>query len=129
MKALLLAGAVALAVASPADLYAQNPPTIIGPKARDLGRPKAVHTGLNLTDAQRRWIFVSINHSGMVAPKSFDPTIGTKVPKSIELRPLPPHIARDMPALKEYRYAKVNLRILLVDDDRRVVEIIDNPLL
>jgi hypothetical protein len=124
---LFLSAAVGLAFA--ADARAQSPPTIIGPKARDLGRPEAVQQGLNLTDAQRRWIFVGINHSGVLAPKGFEPTIGAKVPANLELHPLPPRITRDMPALEAYRYARVNLRIILVDEDGRLVEIIDNPLL
>lgn len=118
-----------IAVTMPALAAAQNAPTIVGPSARPPGRPEGVQIGLDLTQAQRRRIFDAIDHSGVVGPDGFSAKVGTQVLQQIELRPLPSDIARAIPALQEYRYAKVNLKILLVDADRRLVEIIENPLL
>ena len=106
-----------------------NEPTIIGPEARAPDRPTAVQVGIDFTQAQRRRIFESIDRSGVVGPETFQARVGTTVPNRIQLQPLPPELVRDMPALGDYRYAKVDLKVLLVDEDRRLVEIIENPLL
>ncbi len=118
-----------MAVMVSALAAAQNESAIIGPEARAPERPAAVQVGIDLTQAQRRRIFESIDHSGVIGPEAFQAKVGTTVPEQIELRPLPPALVRDMPALGGYRYAKVDLEVLLVDEDRRLVEIIENPLL
>ena len=119
----------ALAVVLSAWVASWDEPSNAGSEARAPDRPAGVQLGLDLTEAQRRRVFEAINHSGRVGPEGFQPKVGTTVPETIELQPLPPHIATEIPALKEYRYAKVDLRVLLVDRDRRLVEIIENPLL
>lgn len=118
-----------MAVMVSALAAAQNAPTIVGPEARAPDRPAAVQFGLDLTQAQRRRIFESIDHSGAVAPEGFQAQVGTAVPERIELQPLPRELVREVPALGDYRYAKIDLKVLLVDEDRRLVEIIENPLL
>lgn len=112
-------------------ILAQDYGPIIGPRARepDGTRYKAVERGLNLTHAQRRWVFSGIRHSGVVGSKGFHPKLGARVPETIKLHPLPRAVTEKMPALKPYRYAKVDLKVLLVDEQRRLVEIIENPLL
>ncbi|HEX5777771.1 MAG TPA: DUF1236 domain-containing protein [Xanthobacteraceae bacterium] len=124
---LTLIALMAVVLSTPAA--AQNAPTIVGPEARAPDRPAGVQLGLDLTYAQRRRIFEHIDHSGVVAPEGFQVQVGTAVPQHIELRPLPTELVHDVPALGEYRYAKVDLKVLLVDEDRRLVEIIENPLL
>jgi hypothetical protein len=105
---------------------ARAEPVNVGP---ELASDRPVQLGLDLTQAQRRRVFESIDHSGVVAPKGFEARVGTTVPPEIELRPLPADIATAIPALQAYRYAKVDLKVLLVDRDRRLVEIVENPLL
>jgi hypothetical protein len=118
-----------VAIVSPT--FAQDSSPIIGPRARppDGARYSAVEKGLDLTHPQRRWLYANIAHSGVVAPTGFQPKLGMIVPSEIELQPLPPAVIKKMPALKHYRYAKVDLKVLLVDERRALVEIVENPLL
>jgi hypothetical protein len=60
-------------------------------------------------------------------PAGFEPAVGTKVPsqKKLPLHPLPRPLVTQVPALKQYYYAKLPDKVLLVDPmARKVVDVI-----
>jgi hypothetical protein len=82
---------------------------------------------LNLTAQQKQAIMQSIqSERGQPAPAGFQPRIGASVPQSMSLRQLPPNITTQVPATRDYEFAKLdNNEILLIDPkDRRVADII-----
>jgi hypothetical protein len=86
-------------------------------------------TALKLTDAQRKLVIDSVNSrdTGDKLPAGFDPAIGAKIPsqKKLPIHPVPPPASAKVPALKNYDYAKLPGKILLVDPmTRKVVEVI-----
>ena len=82
---------------------------------------------LNLTAQQKQAIMQSIqSERGQPAPAGFQPRIGASVPQSMSLRQLPSNITTQVPATRDYEFAKLdNNEILLIDPkDRRVADII-----
>lgn len=81
----------------------------------------AMKSQLNLTSAQKQAI------AQQVAPESpaaapFSASVGTKVPESIALHPLPLAVANKIPAVKNYSFAKLhNNDIVVVDPKNRMV--------
>jgi hypothetical protein len=82
---------------------------------------------LNLTAQQKQAIMQSIqSERGQPAPAGFQPRIGASVPQSMSLRQLPSNVTAQVPATRDYEFAKLdNNEILLIDPrDRRVADII-----
>jgi hypothetical protein len=82
---------------------------------------------LNLSDDQKQtiWQAVSRQKSADSAPASFQPAVGAQVPSQIKLHPLPQNAAKQVPAAKNYQYAKLQNQVLLVDPaNKTVVDII-----
>jgi len=82
---------------------------------------------LNLTAQQKQAIMQSIqSEKGQPAPAGFQPRIGASVPQSMSLHQLPTNVATQVPAARDYEFAKLdNNEILLIDPkDRRVADII-----
>jgi hypothetical protein len=72
-----------------------------------------------LTDEERRAIYQALK--GQPAGSAFDADIGTKLPRGIELRPVPEEIAARVPQTRDYRYTVAMDRVLLVGTSRIVV--------
>jgi hypothetical protein len=90
----------------------------------------AAAADLTLTSAQKQTIFQSVmNEKGQAAPAGFQAKVGTAVPQSLSLHALPATVGSQVPAAKEYEYAKLqNNEVLLINSkDRRVAEIIMQP--
>jgi hypothetical protein len=82
---------------------------------------------LNLTAAQKQTIYRSVmNEKGQPAPAGFQAKVGATAPQSLSLHMLPTNLSSEVPAVKDYPYAKLqNNEILLVNPkDRQVAEII-----
>jgi hypothetical protein len=82
-----------------------------------------------LSEAQRQqvWQAVMARATDDKLPEGFQPVVGAKVPtqKKLPLHPLPRPLANELPVLKQYYYAKLPDKILLVDPvSRKVVEVI-----
>jgi hypothetical protein len=83
---------------------------------------------LNLTAAQKQQIASDIGSQiGEKAPASFHAAVGSKVPSSLSLHPLPTKVSTDVSSVKSYEYVKLeNNQILLVNpSDRMVVAVIE----
>jgi hypothetical protein len=78
---------------------------------------------LNLTSPQKHTIYQSVmNEKGQAAPSNFRASIGAKVQSSLTLHQLPRNVASQIPAVKNYEFAKLqNNEVLLVDPKNREV--------
>src|SRR5262245_17310422 len=57
---------------------------------------------------------------GQPGGSAFNADIGTELPPAIELRPVPDELAARVPQTKDYRYAVMHDRVLLVGTSRIV---------
>jgi len=108
---LLLAGTAAAAAQQPSD-----------GKVIERLTPK-----LELSVAARQAIYTSIGNtaSRQTVPPTFRIAIGEIVPVSVKLQPLPDTVTEFFPQTRDYNYALVEARILLVEPrGRMIVEII-----
>jgi hypothetical protein len=90
----------------------------------------ALAADLNLTQAQKDTIFRSVmNEKGQAAPAGFQAKVGVAAPQTISLHALPSTVTSQVPAAKEFEYAKLaNNEVLLINPkDRHVAEVIMEP--
>jgi len=85
---------------------------------------------LHLTAAQRKLVVDSVSgrDTDDKLPDGFIPAVGAKIPsqKKLPIHPIPPPASSKFPALKNYDYAKLPDKILLIDPmSRKVVDLID----
>jgi hypothetical protein len=77
---------------------------------------------LPLSDEQRNWIFLGVINLPDVPEAAVPaPEIRAELPESIELQPLPEIVTRRIPLVGNYKFVKLDDRILLVDPDNREV--------
>jgi hypothetical protein len=82
---------------------------------------------LSLSNAQQKsiWSDVSRQASNQYAPLGFDAAVGTALPSSVSVYTLPSKAERDVPALKPYRYAMLQDKILIVNpSDRKIADVV-----
>lgn len=84
---------------------------------------------LHLTDVQRRIVVEAVNgwDTGDKLPEGFSPVVGAKIPsqKKLPIHPVPPPARAKVPELKNYDYAKLPDKVLLIDPmTRKVVDVI-----
>jgi hypothetical protein len=82
---------------------------------------------LQLTDPQRKSIIeaVVVEHTHQRTPKDFQPQVGMKVDKAIQSHPMPRPLIYEIPALREYYYAKLDRNVLVIDPmDQKVVDVL-----
>lgn len=116
LKALIL-GAAVLSV--PAAAFAQT--TTITTTTRTERGP------LVLTPDQRTTVYKRVVRERAVAPRGevIQYSVGTRVPREVELRSFDDDVYVEAPALRRYRYMHVNNQVVLVDPETsEVVEVI-----
>lgn len=82
---------------------------------------------VELSAAARQTIYTSIGNtaSRQAVPPTFRIAIGEIVPVSVKLQPLPDTVTEFFPQIRDFNYALVEARILLVEPrGRMIVEII-----
>lgn len=84
---------------------------------------------LNLTSSQKQTISKELADE-TAANASFSASVGSKVPESVALKPVPMTLANEIPSIKPYSYAKLhNDNIVLADPkNRTVMAVIDSGL-
>jgi Protein of unknown function (DUF1236) len=107
--------ALALALAAGAGAaHAQT--TVI---TREPVETQTVVTGepLVLTPVQRQTIYRTIVREPAVEapPPTVEYRVGTRVPQTVRLYPVPHDVAVEVPAVRTYRYMVVNHQVVLVD--------------
>jgi Protein of unknown function (DUF1236) len=120
-----LAGCILLALTG-MNAAAQRADQTIGGTGAVAAPPKSAPA---LNDAQRQqvWKAVMARATDDKLPADFQPVVGAKVPvqKKLPLHPLPRPLVNEVPVLKQYYYAKLPDKVLLVDPiSRKVVEVI-----
>jgi hypothetical protein len=91
-------------------------------------------TPLKLTDAQRAKIKQALSSKDTEetftskktkASKDFVPTVGAKLPKNVKPHGIPNTLLAEVPALKDYGYAKMKHQIAIVDaTSDKIVELL-----
>jgi hypothetical protein len=77
------------------------------------------NAGQGSADANR---YPTSTYPGATYADSYAPAyVGTQVPGTVRLVPLPSTLAGEVPVLQPYRYAVVNDRVLLVDPETNIV--------
>ena len=112
---LLLAGAGAAAAASTSQSSSTT-----------MAKPGASKS-LSLLTAQQKtaWDDIKGQASNQTAPAGFQATVGSAVPASVKIQPIPSKAAADVPALKSYDFAMVDGKLLIVNpSDKKIVDVI-----
>lgn len=82
---------------------------------------------LTLSDAQQQsiWNDVSGHATKQNAPLDFNAAVGTEIPSAINTYPLPRQAARDVPAVKPYRFAMLQNKVLIVNpSDKKIADVV-----
>jgi hypothetical protein len=115
---LILAALPLAALVQPAAAQPQAPTGTIA----DPIKPKPP---LTLTDVQRAKIVDAVSKEDTLAkpPDDFEPAVGAKVPDQAKLaaHPLPRPLVYEVPQLKQYYYARLPDRVLIVDPMKKEV--------
>jgi len=115
-----------VALAAPALLAASAliiSPALAAPAgpgpSRTVADPITAKPPLHLTDVQKSRIVQAMNGRDTLEkpPAGFTPAIGAKVPtqKKLAAHPLPRPLVYEIPALKQYDYAQLADRVLIID--------------
>ena len=110
---LMLAGATTAALAQTTVIERQGPATITRER-------------IDLTPTQRTTIYRTVTRERVqTAPRDVDIRVGARVPRTVELREIPPTLIEEVPTVRRYRYMVVNNEVVLVDPaTSEVVEVI-----
>ena len=114
VAALLALSGVSAAAAKPMSGHAGN------------GMSGASDT-LQLSDAQQKSIWNDVSHhaANQTPPTGFDATVGAAVPAAVSTYPLPRQARRDVPALRPYRYAMMQDKVLIVNpSDHKIADVV-----
>src|SRR5262249_42198606 len=88
------------------------------------GPPVVSRERVEFTPAQRTTIYRTVTRE-RVAPQAVDVRVGSRVPRTVELREIPSAVVEEVPAVRRYRYMVVNNEVVLVDPaTSEVIEII-----
>ncbi len=82
---------------------------------------------LNLTNTQRKAALKDLNSEYVKQrlPAGFTATVGSVVPSTIIIEPVPSKTARHVPALRPYDFAVVQGKVLIVNpSDRKIADVI-----
>ena len=79
-------------------------------------RTVVVSEPLQLTPVQRQTIYRTIVRERVSPPRpTVEYRVGTRVPESVQLYPMPQEVAVEVPAIRSYKYMAVNDRVILID--------------
>jgi len=79
-------------------------------------RTVVVSEPLQLTPVQRQTIYRTIVRERVSPPRpTVEYRVGTRVPESVQLYPMPQEVAVEVPAIRSYKYMVVNDRVVLID--------------
>lgn len=82
---------------------------------------------LSLSDTQQKSIWKDVSHhaANQTAPSGFNATVGAAVPSSVNTYPLPRQARRDVPAVRPYRYAMTQDKLLIVNpSDHKIADVV-----
>ena len=131
MKTCLRYGVIIAALfASAGFAAAQNSPMSPSQTAPTSPSPRAGANQMNstqLTAQQKTQIFQTVTKEKVKSPPpaNLQVSIGSQVPASVELYPLPANVVSAVPATKQYKYTVAQNQVVLVDPaTMRIVDVI-----
>jgi hypothetical protein len=92
-----------------------------------LNKTTAANDTLTLSDQQQQsiWKDVSKHATNQNAPANFNAAAGTEIPQGLNTYPMPRRAARDVPAVKPYRYAMTQDKVLIVNPaDHKIADVV-----
>ena len=120
-------GTVVLALLAGVSIAAaQTTPTRPGSSPAP-GATMSQGSALHLTAAQKSTIFQAVTKEKVKSPPpaNLRLSVGTQVPASVELYPLPANLATQIPAAMSYKYTVAQNQVVLVDPtSMKIVDII-----
>jgi hypothetical protein len=91
-----------------------------------VAQERGLAAGSGLTREQRLLIWHSVsNQSNQPVPADFPIVIGMRMPNSISLNDLPSQVRRQSPILEDYRFAKLQDKVLIVSLTGYVIDVLD----
>jgi len=93
---------------------------------RSTGSATASDT-LDLSATQQKDIWKDLSHhaTSQTAPSGFSATVGEAIPSGVTTYPLPREAARDVPAVRPYRYAMMQDKVLIVNpNDKKIADVV-----
>ena len=82
---------------------------------------------LNLSAPQQKqiWKDLKLHATNQTAPSGFNAAAGQAIPSGLSTYPLPRQAARDVPAVKPYRYAMTQDKVLIVNPhDKKIAGVV-----
>ncbi len=113
VAAALLVGGASLSAANAASGHA-----MAGAAASDT---------LNLSGKQQKTIWKDMQRhaANQTAPTGFTATVGAAIPTDVSTYPVPRVATRDVPAVKPYRYAMLDNKVVLVNpSDHKIADVV-----
>jgi Protein of unknown function (DUF1236) len=91
------------------------------------GNSATASDNLALSDAQQKsiWKDITSRAATQYAPSGFTAAVGTAIPDSVNTYRLPRQAARDVPAVRPYRYAMLQDKLLIVNpSDKKIADVV-----
>jgi Protein of unknown function (DUF1236) len=82
---------------------------------------------ITMSSAQRKTAWNDLNREAakQMLPSGFNATVGSVVPTTFTIKPVPGKVAKAIPSLKPYDFAVVPGKLLIVNpSDKKIVEVI-----
>jgi hypothetical protein len=91
------------------------------------GNSAAARDKLDLSSAQQKsiWKDIGSHAANQNAPSDFNAAVGMAIPAGVSTYPLPRQAARDVPAVKPYRYTMLQDKVLIVNpSDKKIADVV-----
>ncbi len=80
---------------------------------------------LSATQQKDIWKDLSRHATNQTAASGFNATVGEAIPSGVSTYPLPRQARRDVPAVKPYRYAMTQDKVLIVNpSDKKIADVV-----
>jgi hypothetical protein len=90
-----------------------------------MAKPASDTFSLNSTGQKMAWKDLSTEASQQNVPSGFNATVGSVVPSTLKIEPVPSKAAKDVPSLRPYDFAMVQGKLLIVNpSDKKIVDVI-----
>lgn len=87
--------------------------------------PASDKLSLNSTQQKTAWNDLSTAASKQGLPSGFNASIGSVVPSTFKIEPVPSRAAKDVPSLRPYDFAVVQGKLLIVNpSDKKIADVV-----
>lgn len=127
MTIFLRNGAIAAALLASVGLAAAQTSPMSPPPSASPGGSASQSGSLQLNAQQKTQIFQTVTKEKVKTPPpaNLQLSVGSQVPASVELYPLPANVVSQVPSAKQYKYTVAQNQVVLVDPtNMKIVDII-----